>query len=367
MMHVLLGALAVASSFGLSIYLTICFSIIWTIYGIILFCKKLPGAWTIAVSAGLGLLLSLLLINELTQGTKTGLPIIFAVRRFEWLDYLLKLSKHTDINIYLRNLLNFLLLPINYLSGLGATLIFAIIYLKKNRQYITKLPQLFLLIIFLVCLFINTFIRSVNVTINDLGWRALIPLEFVLLIWSAWVLFDLNKDKRLFKIWGSIYVLIFFSFVSSGYDYYLCRTQPAILGGKYTFNVRSIYEELNNKIDKNAIVQHSPTEKFWSLEPFYGLYGHHQVVVCHGNFDFTMHPYKKEYFETLAIIKRLFENTSQEEARSILQHYSIDVMLLKSTDPLWTNHQSWIWQYPILAQNDSACAFLINKKVLRKN
>jgi hypothetical protein len=120
-------------------------------------------------------------------GGSGGIPFGFEVRKFRvaspFVDGLPAISL---------NIINLLLLPINYFLELGFFSIVGMLWLKQYRKKEIS-PNRFLvpeIILFGVVLAGGSFFRSTFFLTNDFGWRVWLLGQFVLLIWAT----DLNKS-----------------------------------------------------------------------------------------------------------------------------------------------------------------------------
>ena len=89
-----------------------------------------------------------------------------------------------------RSLIMLAVLPINYLFELGFFFIAGIYWFKiKGKETYRSNPfYLAEILLLAVVLFIGSCLRSTLITTNDLGWRAWLPGQFILLIWGVDIL-----------------------------------------------------------------------------------------------------------------------------------------------------------------------------------
>lgn len=200
----ILAAIAMSSCFGCSTYVAIGFMFIWLAWMIFLITRKRREVVYLCIACMIGFLLSLPFFLELKAGHPGSIPLIFAVRRFDWLDVFLPHSTPVAILYFF----HFIFLPLTYFFGLGALFFTTLIYLRKTAWQKMPAKELFLLIMFIVSLLLGTFVRS-TIRANDFGWRVFLMAQFVAIIWGARVIFDLyftNKKKLFWSDYSIVYL-----------------------------------------------------------------------------------------------------------------------------------------------------------------
>ncbi len=357
---IILTGTAMSSCIGCSIYVAAGFIFTWFAWTILLLLKRKREIFYMFLACLIGLFLSLPFLLELRQGHPGSLPLIFAIRRFDWLEVFLP----TTAPIALRSTLHFALLPVSYLLGFGALFVTTLIYLRKNSWRKMPPKEMFLMIMFIVSILLGTFIRS-NIRANDFGWRVLLIGQFVAIIWSARIIYDIytNNRKKQFLV-GLLNSLFLLGIISIGVDCVLCRTIGLLFDGKQNYQMRSIYNYLNRVISRQSIIQHNPVASFWELEPFFALYSRHQVVASDDTSGRVMQPYKQEYVIVSRKVKDLFENIPDKEATAICRQYQISILIVKSSDPDWHDKSAWLWKYPIIAKDSDVAAIEVNPYLL---
>jgi hypothetical protein len=105
--------------------------------------------------------------------------------------------------------------------------------------------------------------------------------------------------------------------------------------GERTYNARLAYEYLNEHVPANAIVQNNPQV---TLDRPSGLYGIHQMVIS----DRTSYGVPLDVYKDLVgDIGTIFEQRtiSWDPINAKCRQYSIDILIIKDTDPLWDSLQ----------------------------
>ena len=188
---VVVAGLAFASGFGLSVFVTLVFVAFWGLWLIVLFVQKERRLSVLMALVGIIALITAspflagLFASGNSSGGGNGVPLAFAVRSFRPI-----IPFVSSYRPALLNLIFLLLLPINYLMELGFFFVAALIWIQQHdkgrwRQNPFHTSEIILLS---VALFVGSFIRSTLIGSNDLGWRAWLPGQLVLLIWAVDVL-----------------------------------------------------------------------------------------------------------------------------------------------------------------------------------
>lgn len=372
--------LAFASAFGLSVWVMFVFAIFWLVWGISLAFEKKYQQVIFMLASGIYALMfaSLFLVGIFSDGGTTspggGLPISFYVRPFV-LTSLLPIASPLAINF-----LNFLFLPLNYLFELGFFFFIAVVWFREVYRK-TETPSLFYkaeILLVLVVTVILTFFYSNIIAINDLGIRGWIPVQFVLVVWGADVIFQCCEfDKwlslKMFKpIRGtktlrlvlSMTMLIGMATMSSeflalrfwhmfvsanGADLYLLNPE-----GKRAYSARSAYEFLNEILPRDVIVQYNPSVV---LDRPVGLYSIHPSAIS----DRSAYGLSQETFaskvEAVAQIFNLSNAKDWKQIDELCEENFIDVLVVTDTDQLWTEIQFLSEQRKPLYQDDYYAAF----------
>jgi hypothetical protein len=223
-------------------------------------------------------------------------------------------------------------------------------------------------------LVISSFLRSNTITNNDLGWRATIVAQFVLLIWAA----DLWEDG-LFpaeRRWSSaVGVLLLLGAVPIVYDMAMLRIYPVLLDdraiprylwlapdhklGERTYALRQTYERLSALLPRRAIVQHNPNAV--PEDMFYGLYADRQTAAEGGTCGTVFGGPQALCPGILTPINALFSSSgyaNYAQVEDICRQLSIDAVVVKDTDPVWSDRNSWVWKAEPVIGDAYSRAFL---------
>jgi len=364
-----IAGLGFASALGLSIYVTLVFVVFWGIWLMALFFQKQDRSLILPmVFCGiLAILLASPFLMGLLQGSGSGgagrLPIAFEIRTFLQLESFVK--EWTPIA---RSLIMLLVLPINYIFELGFFFMAGLYWFKiKDKKNFQSNPFYSAEVILLSAAFlIGSCLRSTLITSNDLGWRAWLPGQFILLIWGVDVLENFvftskpvssitgeaKKNRNLLLAFLSIGIL------TSLMDAVLLRTAWPIMTGpdvtrKY-YSARLVYDYLRDNIPADVITQNNPL--MYTDRPS-GLYGTHQMVIS----DRTAYGVPADVFTNLTDrVGVIFMNENINDWQftdEVCRKHSIDILIVEDTDPFWNNISSLKVQRSPLYENTHYALF----------
>ncbi len=378
------AGVAYASSVGLSVYVAFVFAVFlmgWL--AVLVARKKFIEAGFTCLSGGVAVLASSPYLLGLLGGTGHGGgggPVLqFAIRIFYPAAVFMEGTWPHEA--WLAPLVNALMIPANYLLGLGFFLVAGVIQWHRIRRAgrAVSTEHLCGLVMLTASFLVSTFVRSSVIVENDLGMRAITVAQFVLLLWAVELwdeeLFSAEARARPVRknaISGEnryrwMVAMLVLGVSGTVYDVCMLRWYPVLLDdlsipryrwlapdhslGKRTYAMRQLYEGLKRKLPERAIVQHNP-----SVSPgdvFFGLYADRQAAAetptCGAVFggDPALCP------GVLAPIRELFEGSRRitaTELEATCRGLSIDALVVKNTDKVWADKSSWVWQErPLLA------------------
>jgi hypothetical protein len=214
-------------------------------------------------------------------------------------------------------------------------------------------------------------LKSTIIQNNDLGWRGILPAQFILLIWSANIfpsIFPkfLGKDdnpsplKISSVVRLSLILTLCIGIISSLFDFFHLRfyylmndnqtwftSQGGISSdfsiGKRNLSLRHAYDFIKAKYPQDTIIQNNPD--VLDIDFAQGLYGDHQTVVS-GPGATTYGVSFQKYQELFAKIQPIFEKASLswEAVNRICREHGAKILIVTDIDPVWRNPGSWIWQ-----------------------
>jgi hypothetical protein len=382
-------AAALASAFGLSIYVAFGFfllMILWAVWQIAVERESRPVVLMAVGGAGAVVLL-LPYLFELRRGSSgthggTGSIFGFAVRETFSPDGILASGimhnfahGHPWTALSLSRLI--LLLP-GVAIELGVFLIALVIYLIPGLRGRTPLsrPQKTLVFMGVSILLISSFIRSNVLDINDFGVRSALILQFATLLLaseviSAWRL-DSSGDGISRTVRGSrhnsppllrliIQLAIVIGVITTIHQAIIFRfTTPIALAVTHMRPVKDPvaanlahnayisaigYAKLDASIPSDAVVQPNAasTNGFWSDVDLVGI--DHQMAIA-GDKPWCGAELGGDPSGCLAMaaaIDSVFIGATADQARAACRNYKIGYLVSRIYDPAWQSKQSWVW------------------------
>ena len=355
-----LAALALASAFGLSVWVTVTFGVFFALWWIALLWKKESrriAGWMV-LSGITALLLAAPFIAGILQPGNTdsgGPPLELYIRPFSVVSEFL--AKYPA---WLQNLANLIFLPVNYLFELGFFALIALLWLqykksaiRTNTFYLAETILLSSVAIFL------TFVRSTVIYVNDMGIRGWLLGQFVLVVWAADLLFDPEEKTvpRLFArirafaanhgMGNALTIIAVIGLLTSAMEITATRTWPMLIDagiagfpnnlspdtqlGARTYAARQAYDFVRANLPLNIVMQNNPTE---FLDRPSGLYGSRQTAIA----DRTAYGVPTDIFNNhTEQIGKIFQSryANWTQIDQICHQFFIQVILVKDTDPLW--------------------------------
>jgi hypothetical protein len=368
------AGLAFASAVGLSTWVTLVFAIFWGIWVIALLIQKTERSLSLSMicSGIIAVLLASPFLMGIIKGGDGGAgqlpPVVLGINTVSLLKPIIR-----EWPSILRSLAALIVLPIGYMWELGFFFVAGIYWLKsRDRKAFGSNPfYLQEILLLVVVLFVVSFASSTFETrkTGDLGWRGWLPGQFVLLVWSVDVLerFLFNKGRAAptsQKPSGAVYTGHFLrALITIGILTILINAvffriyMPVLLGpeaGRRTYSARLAYDYLRDHISANVITQYNPTNFYDGPS---GLYGTHQMVIS----DITAYRVPLDGFHKLVDeIGVLFTNENMANWQlidRICQEHSIDVLITKDSDPLWSSLATLKAQRPALYENTHYALF----------
>lgn len=330
--HAGIGGICIASAFGMSVYVTICFGVIWAcwLWQMISQKSKAPATQLAVTLAAGALCTSPFLLELYNHGTHTQ-QIGIGVRTLAILDVLFPLPAPASYALDLATL------PIYYFFELGFYAIVALVYLRNRKKFPSE-P--FLLIAFICSLVISTFLRS-TVRNNDLGNRAILPAQVVTLIWAVQMIRNIVSVEKPVSILRALppwmVVCAGLGIATTAYDLYLLRTYELVSDGARNYAHRAAYEFMATTFPVNSIVAYNPQASgrepyFFGIDPFYGSCANRQLVVSDKDYGMMFGVDREDFMPVYDKIIGLFRGA---ETRSVCTELGITTLIVKRDLPLW--------------------------------
>ncbi len=361
---------AFASALGLSVWVTFVFVTFWGIWMLFLYFQKeqieilLPMGTAGVVALLLAAPFLLGLLSGGSGGGNGAFPITFDVRSFRLADAFL-----VNSSFLWRSLIRLIFLPLNYFLELGFFFLVAFIWLKNNKSTLRDHPYYFAEALLLgISFIVGTFARSTLIGNNDLGWRAWLPGQFVLLIWGVDVLegfvtsprpgFALSQRTKynliFLAVLGVFTTLLNVSLLRFGY-YFSFGSEA----GRQIFSARQAYTIISQTLPENVVVQYNPSGV---LNRPSGLYGMRQSAIS----DRTAYGVPVDEFNhKVAAVGKIFNLKNLKNwdlLDALCNEYFIDVIVIVDTDPLWKSLGSLERQRTALYADDYNAVFFCGGK-----
>jgi hypothetical protein len=396
-------AFALASAFGLSIYVTFAFFLVMTVWAL--------WQWTIERQAQSGLILALggalslvLLIpyigellhsasNSSAGGAGAKAPLFsFAVRQMISPDRLLATRFFRSVAVMrpwlASNLARLVLLVPGYAFELGFFLAVFLIYLVPAWRRRTSLtpPQRCLVLVVAATFPIMSFIRSGVLQTNDFAWRAAMFVQFPLLLlaselMTSWTIADNKPHARkdadglpgssprwLRSIASFALVIGLFSTISQAlmFRFLIPLGDMASYEGRDPY-ARSLsqkayissvgYAQLNAVIPQDAVVQFNPEDQGKDRMAMIAnmVSVDHQVAIAidQGSCGSDLGGDPSGCPILSSAIDYLYNGAPAEMARSACRQYGIQYLIARVYDPVWKDRNGWVWTLqPVVAISD---------------
>jgi hypothetical protein len=344
------GAIAFASCVGASVWVGLAVALTAFLWLISLIVRgharpalALAGAGCLA-----GLLLIPLAVDILHGRSGEGIPIGFTIRSFPALLVTPGL---------LHDVLSLLLLPVNYFIGFGIFAVGTVMFWRDPCSHIKTEAACILVFAAAAGLLLGTFTQSTALK-NDLGWRVMLLPQLASLVWTSAVILARSGTFRIANIrkWPAVMVtLLMIGYAGNAYELVSVRVYPwlepnvmfiphAGFNPDIDGELAAAYAWANGHVPRDAVVQHNPVGDERIL-PF-GLYGRNRVAVADSE-STIFGASRAEVDARIAAIAPIFTAPhAAAEVRARAQ--GIDVLVVSSADPVWSDRNGWVWSTPVL-------------------
>ena len=380
----LLIAAALASAFGLSIYVTFAFFLVmlmWALWQVSIE-RQFHGVVLLAVGGASALILLVPYLKELTHTSsrmKGGSVFEFAVREMispdgvmAWPAFRTLAGSHPHLA---QNLANLILLAPGYAIELGFYLVVLIIFLVPRWRGEGELSaaQRSLAFIAVVTLLPISLIRSSVLAGNDFGWRGALILQFPLLLLGSELVAGWRAKRKNGNgsqtdgdsvscnprwLRTTAYIALAIGVLSSTCQAALLRTavplvDPTLSHWAYISSVG--YSTLDSSIPHAAVVQFNPyhPRNFWINVDLAGI--NHQAVIdsdqpwCGSELGGD----PSGCSEMATAVDAVFNGVSGDKARAICRNYGIQYLVARQSDPAWKDKSGWVWVLrPVVSQEE---------------
>jgi hypothetical protein len=391
------GGMMFASSVGLSIYVTFVFAAALAVLaGILVWKRRWSQAATLVLAGVIALVLAFPYLADLSGRSPTGPPAVgnsattvntvasgdatagplfeLAVRPFTIAETIVRANWPNRPSLV--PVVDLLLLPMNYFLEFGLFGVVGVaMFMRLRRKEPLQLSTISAYTIAATSLLICTFVRSSVITNNDLGWRGMLVAQFILLIWAAELwdegFFSAQPRKWLVAtclmlgVCGTAYeitMIRFYTLVSDSFDGPRDSWFPSDHHlGERTYAMRSLYEQLHRNLPLHATVQHNPNQPLGDV--FHGLYADRQLAVETPVCGVVFGGDRQVCDRVMPSLSKIFTDAGSElhDVESACEEFSITAVIVKDTDPVWKNPESWVWKRQPLVANPHARALPCTK------
>jgi len=378
-----LCGLAFASAVGLSVYVTFTFAvfaIFWAL--LVLLRREIRTFATYIAACALSLLLSgpylfdLLSKPESVPGQAHRF-VFFAIRDFPLaVEFLRNSGIHNGL---LLGLLNVPILVIVYVFEFGFFFLIAALSFRRDARNWGSLStqRRMAWTMFAVCLLTMSTMQSDATKTNDLGFRGMLVVQFVLLLWAVPVVHEVffrrdaaapaSGSAMLVKL--TLVVMIGLGVAGTAFQLVALRSYAPMadvgklarsenfLGstgfGERTYLLREGFSRLDRFTLPGASVQYNPA----SYEVIMNhLYSTRQAAVgdedCGTAFGGDILRCRKAYPYVNAVFNSP-DTVRDWNLDRFCDDFFVNVLVATDTDPIWQDPNSWVWTRPSLLSNSA--------------
>jgi hypothetical protein len=393
---VVLIATALASAFGISIYVAFGFFIVmlaWAVWELAI--ERTPRPVVLMAIGGAGAVVLLLpYLWELTHnssGIHGGSVFAFSLRETVPPAGLLASSFFQHLasghSLAAQNLANLVLLGPGYFVEFGCYFAVFLIYLIpawRGRAPFTHAYRSLLFIVAATILLISV-LRSGVLDYNDFGIRAALIAQFVLLLLASqlitsWKEADIKRAEPASSTsapgntpqWlRSIFSFaLIFGILGTCYQALMLRFTVPLVEAAHVWPVHEAgagnlshqayissigYAQLDAAIPRRVVVQPNPTspDPYWALVDQLDI--DHQMAIasdkpwCGAELGGDPSGCPK----MAADIDSLFSRATAEQARATCRQYGIQYLVARIYDPSWTDRTGWVWTLnPVVSEDE---------------
>jgi hypothetical protein len=369
-MAAVVAGLAFATAVGAAIYVALVFAAFLLLWMVICVAKKwYADAALLGLSGAVALVASLPFLRSLGGPGSSSTPLHFTVRRFYFLEGILKALGWSQPWQILAA--NFITLPINYFLELGFFFAVGVMLWKNFRAQHRPATrcELAAFSMLTTSVIICTFVKSGLVANNDLGWRGFLIAQFILLIGAADLL-CLTRPRR------SLIFLLVLGACGTAYDLTLQRFYPLLSDasvmpyvnwlardtklGHRTYSNREAYEWLKVNTTPQTIIQQNPNPAV--QDTFYGVYAERQTVVADSNCAVVFGGDPQLCAPIINGLTALFADTTSDTFQPACNALPMNYVVAKDTDIAWKSPTSWVWTRTPVFANDFVRLFACETK-----
>jgi hypothetical protein len=289
------------------------------------------------------------------QSETAAFPLTLTVRPFRITQQSLDQAR---VNEWLRRGTNALLLPLNYGIELGFFALAGVLYWRRRRQPV----DVYHLALLLISLLLVTFLRS-SIKNNDFGWRGVMPAQFILLLWASGSDF-FNRTVSLPSRWrlslrfalglgvattvSGLALLRSANFLFQ-YPQFQSSEIRALIDPQYTLAMRNFYRQIDPLLASDAVAQHNPDVE---VEWYAPLFSSRQAVITDIDLGTLFGTNESEFEAVMDALAPIFVEGG--DVNAVRREFGIDALVVKQSDPVWRDADSWVWQLDMTHSTEAA-------------
>lgn len=375
----LAAALGLASTVGISIWVAFVFAAFLIAWSLVCVRKRWWGQFrTLALCGAASLVLLWPYLRDLSGPAVSGVSspgppgigslVHWTVREFS----LAALIRSPGMPHWERLVLvNGSLLPMNYLLEFGFFFLVARFKWSECRRSGKPLSPVDLAcwVMLSASALICTFLKSVVIGNNDLGWRGFLLAQFILLLWAVdlWVKRDtpgwLSAGQK-----GLLVTLIGLGIAGSAYDLAITRFYPLLADsgvlppldwmapdrefGKRTYAARAAYEWIRRQTPETATVQYNPAVARQETAAL--AYADRGAAAADLGCNVTFGGNPQLCAPIVSHLQKVYAAAGRTPSESLIdacRGLPVNILVFKDTDPVWADPNAWVWRAPPLFAN----------------
>jgi hypothetical protein len=369
----LVAGFSFATAAGLSVYVVIGFALFMVLWIISLASERRWIVCRMCVIAGLAAVVfaAPYLRDLLGPGASGDGFINFNLPFFSPLAFWL--TRHGLINSNSAFMLwRFPMLILHYVFELGFLSIVLVVQFVRDRRTPDSAQKAASWLMVASALSVTAFLRSSVIGANDLGWRAAMILQFMLLLWGAILLDEFvltprwNADWKRTLLTATSLIAILIGMAGTSFQLFWLRTcawysdqgkagqivwfPPPGIVGERTFEVRNVFDQLDHRLAVSAVLQHDPLLR--DIVPYH-LYSKHQFVAADPECGAAFGGSPEVCRDTVGVLAQLYRSAATLPAADLdrlCDDFHIDVLIAQEGDPSWGIANGWVWtRQPIAA------------------
>jgi hypothetical protein len=374
------AAAALASSAGLTIWVTLGAVATAMMWGLVLLAERRGKALVVLALSGVGaLMLSAPDLFDMIQNRVPQTQAIFGlyvrpIALVELVTWALRIfagdAAPTILDHPVYGVFSALLNPLGYFLEIGLLFIGTILFWRarwrmKGASWFVGETDRLVFISAVATLLLGQFVKS-TVLNNDLGWRVPLFVQIAALVWTAHATLPLWRRYATAisgnGIWSGVHlgvkrsprlltIAVVLGIAANIYDFVGMRIYAA-LGGDYlqgsefdpdlVRDLRAAHDWLAKAAPLTAITQHNPRG---DRALGSGLYGHQRVALSDRHNSQIFGASKSMVHERYAILKPVFnDRLAASEIHSRLVGVKATYAIVTRNDPVWLEKAPWVFE-----------------------